>query len=305
MSYRPRQHSAGFTLIEAIMVIVITGILAGGVAVFITKPVQGYVDSVRRAELTDAADVALRRMTRDIRLALPNSLRLKDSGNVTVATCAAGTTCYVEFIMTKSGGRYRDTGDSSTGGNFLDFTGTVSNPSCPGTPSLCFDILGSSPANPPNIAPTGDSIVVYNLGTGYAPADAYTGGNRTTVTLTSGTPYYATMASNVFAAESPPLPSPDSRFQVVGQNDKVVRYGCVSGALTRSSSCDFTTTTTCATSAVLAGSASADPKATCELDYQASATGRGGLLYIKLILTDTPSGESVSVFQQIHVDNAP
>ena len=284
------------------MVIVITGILSSVVAVFISKPVQGYVDSVRRAELTDAADVALRRMTRDIRLALPNSLRLKDSGNATVATCAAGTTCYVEFIMTKSGGRYRDAGDGSTGGNFLDFTGTASNPSCGS--SLCFDILGTSPAAPPGIA-NGDSIVVYNLGTGYAPADAYTGSNRTTVTLTSGTPYYATMASNVFAAESPPLPSPDSRFQVVGQNDKVVRYGCVSGALTRSSSCDFTTTTTCATSAILAGSASAEPKATCELDYQASATGRNGLLYVKLILTDTPSGESVSVFQQIHVDNAP
>ena len=34
---------------------------------------------MRRAELTDAADVALRRMTREIRQALPNSLRV--SGN--------------------------------------------------------------------------------------------------------------------------------------------------------------------------------------------------------------------------------
>lgn len=286
------------------MVIVITGILAGIVAIFITKPVQGYVDSVRRAELTDTADVALRRMARDIRLALPNSLRLKDSSNATVATCAAGTTCYVEFIITRAGGRYRDPADGSTGGNFLDFTGTLSNPSCPGTPSLCFDILGTSPANPPNIT-DGDSIVVYNLGAGYAPADAYNGGNRTTVTLTSATPYRATMASNVFASQSPPLPSADSRFQVVGQNDRVVRYGCVNGALTRSSGCDFTTTTTCTASAVLAGSASNEPKATCELDYQANATGRNGLLYVNLTLTDTPSSESVSLFQQIHVDNAP
>ncbi|MDP2823609.1 MAG: type II secretion system protein [Sulfuritalea sp.] len=308
MSCRSRQGNAGFTLIEAVMVIVITGILFGIVAVFITKPVEGYVDSVRRAELTDNADVALRRMTRDIRLALPNSLRLKDSVNATVVSCAAGTECYVEFIMTKSGGRYRDPADGSTGGNFLDFSGTLNNPSCPAVPppaSLCFDILGSSPASPPNID-DGDSIVVYNLGPGYTPADAYVAvGNRTTVTRTSGTPYFATMASNVFALQSPPLPSPDARFQVVGQNDKVVRYGCVGGALRRQDGCDFTTTTTCATTAVLAGSASAEPKATCELDYQASATGRNGLLYVRLILTDTPSGESVSLFQQIHVDNAP
>ncbi|KAF0164705.1 MAG: methylation [Rhodocyclaceae bacterium] len=305
MSRRFRRHSTGFTLIEAIMVMVITGILVGAIAVFISKPVESYVDSARRAELTDQADVALRRMTRDIRLALPNSLRLKDSSNATVTSCSAGTECYVEFILTKFGARYRDPGDGSTGGNFLDFTGTLSNPSCPGTPSLCFDILGSSPTNPPNIA-NGDSIVVYNLGAGYAPADAYiAAGNRTTVTLTSGTPYYATMASNVFAAQSPPLPSPDSRFQVIGQNDKVVRYGCVGGALTRQSNCSFTATDTCAATAVLAGSASAEPKATCELDYQATATGRNGLLYVRLILTDTPSGESVSLFQQIHVDNAP
>ncbi len=297
-----RHPSAGFTLIEAIVAIVITGILSSIVAVFIARPVQGYVDSVRRAELTDAADVALRRMTRDIRRALPNSLRLKDSANATVLSCAAGTTCYVEFIMTKFGGRYRDPADGSTGGNFLDFTGTVSNPAC--ASSLCFDILGSSPANPP-IAANGDFMVVYNLGAGYAPADAYAGDNRTTVTLTSGTPYYATMASNVYALQSPPLPSPDARFQIVGQNDKVVRYGCVNGALTRFASCDFTTTTTCATSSLLAGSATTEPKATCELDYQATAAGRNGLLYFKLTLTDTPSGESVSLFQQIHLDNAP
>lgn len=300
MTCQPRQHSDGFTLIEAIMVIVITGVLAAMVAVFITKPVQGYVDSVRRAELTDAADVALRRIARDVRLALPNSLRLKDSSNATVTTCAAGTTCYIEFIMTKTGGRYRDSGDGSdcTVTNCLSFTDTL---------EADFDILGTSPTNPPNIA-NNDSIVVYNLGAGYAPADAYASGaqtNRTTVTVASGTPYTVTMTSNIFAAQSPPLPSPDSRFQVVGQNDKVVRYGCVSGALTRQSGCDFTATTTCTTSTLLAGSATTEPKATCELDYQANATGRNGLLYLKLTLTDTPSSESVSLFQQIHVDNAP
>ncbi|NCN89388.1 MAG: prepilin-type N-terminal cleavage/methylation domain-containing protein, partial [Gallionella sp.] len=52
----------GFTLIEMIVVIVITGIIAGIVAIFIKAPVQGYVDSARRAELTDIADTAVRRL---------------------------------------------------------------------------------------------------------------------------------------------------------------------------------------------------------------------------------------------------
>lgn len=293
------RSSAGFTLIEAIMVIVITGILAGIVAVFITKPVEGYVDSVRRAELTDAADVALRRIARDVRLALPNSLRLKNSDNATVASCASGSECYVEFIITKSGGRYRDATDGSTGGNFLDFSGSITNP-CGN--NRCFDILGTSLTNPPLIN-SGDFIVVYNLGAGYSPADAYSATaqkNITTVTVTPGTPYLVTMASNVFASQSPPLPSPSARFQVVDQGQKVVRFGCVGEKLRRYANCEFTNTTSCSQDALLASNAA------CVVDYQPNATGRNGLLFISLTLSSAASGgESVTLFQQIHVDNSP
>ena len=69
-----RTRNCGFTLIEAIVVIVITGIIASMVAVFIRTPVDGYLDAERRAGLTDIADTAVRRMARDIRLALPNSV---------------------------------------------------------------------------------------------------------------------------------------------------------------------------------------------------------------------------------------
>lgn len=296
----PRQ--AGFTLIEAVVVIMIIGILFGGIAIFMTRPIEGYVDAVRRADLTDQADVALRRIAREVRLALPNSLRIKDSGNATVSSCAAGSDCTIEFILTRWGGRYRDPADGSTGGNVLDFSGTITNPGCGGTPSVCFDVLGTSPANPPTLT-NGDSIVVYNLGPGYSPADAYAGGNRTTVTATAGTPYLLTMASNVFAVQSPPLPSPDARFQIVGQNDKVVRFRCSGSQVLRQSGCDFTTTTSCASSAVLAGDTHVS--ASCEIDYQATALGRNGILYLRLLLTHVASGESVNLYQQIHVDNAP
>jgi MSHA biogenesis protein MshO len=198
--------------------------------------------------------------------------------------------------MTKTGGRYLDENDGSICAiaNCLSFSDSTKKK---------FDILGTSPSNPPAIT-NGDSIVIYNLGTGYSPADAYAGGNRTTVTVAAGTPYTATMPSNVFAAQSPPLPSPNSRFQVIDQNENVVRFLCnADGTLTRQSGCSFTATSTCTSTAILAGSTPIS--ASCLIDYTSASTGRNGLLYIQLTLTDTPSGESVTLFQQIHVDNAP
>ena len=64
------------TLIELVIVIAISSIIAVGMAAFIARPIEAYVDAARRAELTDIADTALRRMTRDLRTALPNSIRV-------------------------------------------------------------------------------------------------------------------------------------------------------------------------------------------------------------------------------------
>lgn len=284
MSSCHAKRYAGFTLIEAIMAIVITGIVAGIVAVFIAGPVQGYVDSARRAELTDVADVALRRMSRDVRMALPNSLR----------TVAGG----FEFIMTKAAGRYRDAGDGSTGGNVLSFTSSASTD---------FDVLGPMPTLATGAS--GDYIVVYNLGAGYGPANAYDctatppGCNIAQVASLPAA-YTVRLSSNVFGAQTPPLPSPGSRFQVVAASDKVIRYTCTGGVLTRQAACSLATPSVCPDAgAVLAGTATTT--ASCTIDLSSVTLGRNGLLHVQLTLTDTASSESVTLFQQIHVDNTP
>lgn len=266
---RLRNH-AGFTLVEMIMVIVITGIILAAVAAFIRYPVEGYADAVRRAELTDAADVALRRFARDVRLALPNSLRVMTSGGIH----------YVEFIMTQSGGRYRDETDGSTGGNILDFLG-----------DNAFDVLG------PAELVAGDQIVIYNLGdTG---ANAYAGNNRAQVQSFSGTTVTLS-ASHIF-----PFRSPGARFQVVPGGMRAITYACPqsatgTGNLTRRWDYGFNhpqVVPVGGSSAMLAGNV------TCTVDYSPNATGRNGLLYFSLTLTS--GGESVTLFNQIHVDNAP
>src|SRR5690606_28790817 len=94
MSAFEEKKVSGFTLVEAVIVIAISGIVAAVVAVFIRAPVESYLDLNTRAELTDIADTAVRRMARDVRLALPNSIR------------SPGAQCF-EYLATSTGGRYR------------------------------------------------------------------------------------------------------------------------------------------------------------------------------------------------------
>ncbi len=47
LSEKTDRQQRGFTLVEAIMVITITGILAAMVAIFIRAPIDAYVDSAR------------------------------------------------------------------------------------------------------------------------------------------------------------------------------------------------------------------------------------------------------------------
>ena len=287
-----RKASAyGFTLIEMIMVMIVTGVISAMVAVFIANPVRGYVDSVHRAELTDAADTALRRLGRDLRLALPNSMRINTSGGMN----------YIEFIMTSAGGRYRDAADGSTAGNALDFTSTGNK---------TFDVLGPMPVPPLATGSSGDYIVVYNLGPGYSPGDAYQlancgvspGCNIAQVASVAGST--VTLASNPFAAQVPQLPSPNDRFQVVPFATRAVTYACPTAApgnFTRY--WGYGLNSTQPTSFATGSSALLVANATCSVAYTPNALQRNGLISISLTLTD--NGQSVNLFDQVHVDNSP
>ena len=81
----------------------IAAILAIFVVTFIAQSVQGYTDLGRRAELTDAAESALRRMGRDLRVALPNSVRIN-------ANTGGNTSFAVELIPVLDGAKYTNQG---------------------------------------------------------------------------------------------------------------------------------------------------------------------------------------------------
>ncbi len=268
-------RQGGFTLIEMVIVITLMGIVGAMVAVFMKKPIDAYVSTGRRAGLADVADTATRRMARDIRGALPNSLR------------AASNQC-IEFIPTKAGGRYRADTSSTGTGDILDFT----------TADTSFDVFANLGALPASQQPAaGDLLVVYNLG--ITGSDAYNLDNVATITaVTNASP----VSSISISAKQFPLASGSNRFQVVPAAEKIVSYACSGGKLYRFANYAYSASSSCQAPAA-ATPVMASGLSSCNFVYDGSDLQRNALVQLSFVFSD--SGESVSLYHEVHVSNTP
>tara|TARA_R110001583_G_scaffold36_4_gene298 strand:+ start:655 stop:1503 length:849 start_codon:yes stop_codon:yes gene_type:complete len=70
-----RTSESGFTLMELIIVIIIMGVMSVGIAGFITLSTQTYLNVTERDELLSSARFAVERLNREVRNAVPNSIR--------------------------------------------------------------------------------------------------------------------------------------------------------------------------------------------------------------------------------------
>jgi MSHA biogenesis protein MshO len=286
-----------FTLIELIVVIVLLGIMAAGAGMLISRPIEAYSDQVRRQQLVDSAEMSLRKITTDIRRALPNSIRITNNQPAGWA---------LEMVNSVDGARYRD----EAGGAFvspaqiLDFSAADSD----------FNLLGRFTildiASYPSTLPL--RAVIYNtsndtiysqaaLGTspGVISAAGLTvgiDGNEERVTLAT---------SHQFSFQSP-----GQRIFLV---DGPVSYICDSttGQLSRYSGYAFQAvhadTDSVSELAALAGAVGgtvATQVSLCNIDYQQGTAQRAGLITLEISLSDA-HGEAVSLLQQVHVDNQP
>lgn len=284
----------GFTLIEMIVVITITGIVAGMVAVFIRTPIEGYVDSARRAWMTDVADTALRRIARDVQAALPNSVRPN-------AACVASTTtpCGIELLLTSTGGRYsHDAAD--TGKCFVVGEGCTS-----------LTTLGS--VITANGERTGERIAIYNLynndGNDCSATNRSAWCSHNLATVTGSTEGGGSDAFAFAKTEfRPGTGSPSRTFFVVSGP---VAYVCSNvgssggngtGELWRYEGYALAAAAAFppsgATGRLLAHRVSA-----CNFGYAAAVAGTNGLLDLYLEIME--SGDRVGLYHEVHVDNAP
>lgn len=280
----------GFTLIETVIVITLMGILVSIVAAFIVRPVEGYRDLARRAALVEAAESALQRMRRDIRTALPNSVR--------VANTAGGYA--LELIPVLDGARY------DRGGN---------NPECElnfgGDNEFDVEHLFRNPAT---LTTAGIRIVINNTGTTTAN-NAYTATGSpntvitpvgTTISITpSGTPcptgaHHVTLtpAYNFLSQ------SPNQRLYVVTQ---ALSYLCDTAGSTLTRYSDYAINvsqpiTAADFVALNASSALAANRVTaCSVTSTTSDVRNRALVTLTLTLAE--SGEEIRLVHQAQVDN--
>lgn len=298
-----RSRSSGFTLVEMVVVITIAGIVGTMATYFMVNVMQGYEDQTRRAELVDAAESALRRTQRDVRRALPNSIRVVNEGN--------GNGRVLELLQTLDGGRYRAAPPPP--GNpaaLLNFAGADTD----------FDILGNllCTTNPAVTGPcagyANNLLVIYNLG--QAGADAYTGANvvaaGSVITVGSGAAADGTSDHiNITPGFQFAFESPNQRFFIV---DTPVTYLCdtAAGTLTRYDgyplTADQTTIDTDAELSALAGVQSAlvaNNITACTIDYQSGTSVRTGLVTLALTVADVTTNERIRLLHEVHVDNVP
>jgi len=296
-----------FTLVEAVITIVITGIIFAVVSVFLNRPIQAYTKTYARSDMATIADNAITRMERDTRNAVANSIRVKTSGNFSA----------FEMANALEGMRYRlkKATPPSNNTTYLTFTG----------PDSDFNVLEAAFQNA-SLGTNGYRLVIYNTGQYTGTSDSPNAGvNLYSPSTAPGpvppagthviTPSATSVTFSVPSGEAHvhlnpgmqfALQSPRQRIYVV---DTPVTYLCDTtagvGTLTRYWGYPIgqiqpinpgIAPLSTAQSAILAKNVSA-----CSFSYSSGTSSRSGI--ISMSITITRGGESVKVFHQVSVSN--
>jgi MSHA biogenesis protein MshO len=282
-----RRAVGGFTLVELVMALVVMGVLAATLVVFLRPTLDAFMAARERGPLVAEVDQAARRMVRDVQGAVPNSIR------------APSASCF-ELVPTVTGGRYRMAPDTVVAGSAaVD----------PSTSTTSFDVL-TPMATLPQV---GDWVVVDNQN----PGDVYSGSNRSAITGVS-TPA-ASHGQHRLAINALQFPAgyDGGRFAVVPDTQQAVFYVCsgasttldsngnAPGTLVRLKRYGFNAAVPGACPSTAGGDLLARHVRSCRFLYDPNqgATQQSGFLSIQLELTR--NNETASLVVGAHVVNAP
>ncbi len=286
-------------MVELIIVIVITAVLAVSLVVFIKPTMQSYADTRVRSNLASQADTALRRMLRDVRVAVPNSLRIPNNQ------------CF-EVVPTSSGGRYRmgpDTVNDTPSGCTTP-SATCSAYVDTSVATTQFDSLTTlSP-----VPAVGDWVVINNQNIN----DVYAANNRSAITAIATSPL-TTQGKHRISINSMQVSNgyDGGRFVVVPNAQQAVFYVCSGadgsvdsngngkGSLYRLKAYGFNASYPVACPSVASGTVVATKVKSCSFVYDSNhgATQQSGFMWLDLTITQ--SNETAHMAVGAHVMNVP
>jgi MSHA biogenesis protein MshO len=283
-----KRRSTGMTLIELVVVIAIAGVCLTFMAMFVTTPIDAYAAQAQRASLTDAADSALRLLSRDLRSALPNSVRIATNGSVVA----------LELLATADGARYRDNGPLTDATQWLDFTSADT--------AFATTVPFSQVTLP--FSSTSSYLAIYNVAV--PGADAYALANVITPPGTQITIKAGSAPNAQLVTLNPGFQfswgSPGKRVYLVSGP---VSYLCdtSTGLLTRYSGYAINSTQPTSAAGLLGAGASAGRVAAnvgaCNFTYTPGTAERVGMATLSLQLTS--GAQQVQLLHQVHLVNAP
>ena len=278
----------GFTLIELVITITVGSIVVAFMALFIVMPMNAYSTQTQQAALVDAADSALRFMARDLRSALPNSVRVTSGGTVTA----------LELLATADGARYQDGGPVSNPALVLDFTAADGA------------FATTVPFTQLTLPWTSSSyyLSIYNVGV--PGANAY---QMTNVITPAGTTI--TIAAGATANQNLVTLSPAFQFAFGSPGKRVylvsgpVSYLCDTAAATLTRYSGYTIAGAQPASAAALSAAGATAAlvaanvASCQFTLTTGTAERNALATLTLQISQ--NGQSVQLLNEVQVVNAP
>lgn len=284
------------------MVIVVGSVIAATLAVFFRPAIEGWFALRVRTDLSDQAATALRTMQRDVRIAVPNSIR------------TPAPQCF-ELVPTSAGGRFRraaDTANDSAQGCATTPGANCSAPLDVTAPVSSFDVLSALAAAPA----ANDWVVIDNQN----PGDVYAGANTgrvASVAATPGAPAGTLGQHRITLAAATQFPNgyDGGRFVVVPDSQKAVFYVCSgagvdsagngTGSLLRYANYGFNSAYPAACRSGGGGAVLATNVKTCRFVYDPNqgATQQSGFVSMQLELSR--NSEVVSLLMGVHVVNVP
>lgn len=271
----------GFTLIELVAVIIILGVLATATTQYITFGAQVYLESTERQRVLSQSRFFVERLVRELRLAMPNSVRTTPNGNC------------IEFVPVKASGAYRT--DSAA-----NLAPIAPNPAASTIDVISYDISTNSSVN--------DRIYIYPT----SPADVYVQNNVQddkwgTLASTALTPSQSSPQFRITfnSSERFPEESPVARFYIA---DVSINYCLVGGQVFRFVKNDFNSVQSTGVPNGIAGILMAEgltnTNAEPAFSYSSVSQARNAVVSLYLEF-EANSGGNMFFNHEVHIPNVP